>query len=577
MRPDRSITARRLVAAALLLCGALASCKRDRALHSTPPVETAPVSAPARADLKLVVLVVVDQLPSWTFTRDAHHLEGGLARLLRESVYFPVAEYPYASTYTAPGHAAIGTGAPPSASGILANGWFRREDGSYLGATDDPEHPVFVIGEDPEGHLARDAAEGGSPATLRVEGIADALAREHPEARTVSVSLKQRAAILMTGRRPHLAVWYEPRQEAMTTSRFYADEPPAWLEALARDKPVSDRIAEKWDVEDHDFLEGHTEGEDDSPGEGENLGFDTCFPHTLGECEWPAKAIRATPAGVELLFDTARAALEAEELGKRGVTDLLAISVSSHDYAGHYWGQESWERFDILRRTDRALGELLSDLDRRFGADGYAVVVTSDHGAVPMIERSARTGYPARRVTYRSLLDAAQKGMEQHLGPGRWVLGYAANSIYLSPTFRQAPEDKRRAALDAAAAALRAVPGVGFAAPTDRVAGDCDRHRELLPRLVCASAHPEASGEIVLVPDRYSLFIEARFRTGTGHGTPSPECREVPLLVKRPGVEPRRASERVSVLQVAPTLAELLGVAPPKAATEEALPLRPER
>ena len=67
---------------------------------------------------KLVVLIVVDQLPTWTFERRKPLFTHGFTRLLREGVYWPSTEYPYANTYTAPGHAAIATGAPPRVSGV---------------------------------------------------------------------------------------------------------------------------------------------------------------------------------------------------------------------------------------------------------------------------------------------------------------------------------------------------------------------------------------------------------------------------------------------------------------------------
>ena len=105
--------------------------------------------------------------------------------------------------------------------------------------------------------------------------------------------------------------------------------------------------------------------------------------------------------GTDLLFDTAEAALTGERLGVDEVPDLLAISVSSHDLAGHAWGQESWERLDLLLRLDRRIGEFLDRLDRTIGSDRYAVVLTSDHGGVPMVERTRerrRGGHRDRSV-----------------------------------------------------------------------------------------------------------------------------------------------------------------------------------
>ena len=40
---------------------------------------------------------------------------------------FPNARYRYGSTFTGPGHASIGTGRPPTESGIVGNTWFERD------------------------------------------------------------------------------------------------------------------------------------------------------------------------------------------------------------------------------------------------------------------------------------------------------------------------------------------------------------------------------------------------------------------------------------------------------------------
>jgi phosphoglycerol transferase MdoB-like AlkP superfamily enzyme len=58
---------------------------------------------------------------------------------------------------------------------------------------------------------------------------------------------------------------------------------------------------------------------------------------------------------------------------------------------------------------------------------------------------------------------------------------------------------------------------------------------------------------------------------GTGHGTPYAYDREVPVLIGGPGVAHVRRAEPVDQLQVAPTLAALLGIDPPPAAARPSL------
>src|SRR5687768_2642690 len=90
-------------------------------------------SPPHGSGLRLVVLLVIDQLPSWSFDAALPSLDGGLARLVERGVHYPRAELPFANTFTAAGHAAIATGAPPSVTGILANEWHRSSGDRALG------------------------------------------------------------------------------------------------------------------------------------------------------------------------------------------------------------------------------------------------------------------------------------------------------------------------------------------------------------------------------------------------------------------------------------------------------------
>src|SRR5690606_26721496 len=107
----------------------------------------------------------------------------------------------------------------------------------------------------------------------------------------------------------------------------------------------------------------------DHPGEDGEYGLGGTFPYRASRSDRPAAALRSMPSGDDILIEAALAAVVAEELGADDVPDLLALSFSAHDYAGHNWGQESWERLDLFLRLDAALGRLMDELDRRVGAD----------------------------------------------------------------------------------------------------------------------------------------------------------------------------------------------------------------
>ena len=549
-----------LVATLAIACGA-APCACHR---SAPPAEPAPAFAsteasspppPTRPRPALVLVLVIDQLPWWSFEAARPHLAGGLRRLIDEGVLLQ-GEYPYASTLTAPGHATLGTGTPPAASGIFSNRRFDRQRGRVVEAVEDPDAPLLVIDPDvpPQGNDS-----GASSLQLQVEGIADVLrASTAGRAKSVAISFKDRGAILLLGKRPDLAVWYDPRQAAMTTSRFYTATPPTWLRALAEQEPAAKRAAWTWDPSDTERLARASGQPDDAGGEDQAFGFDHVFPHPLHP-EHAAKALGLTPAGDALLLQTARAALEAEGLGDDDVPDVLGISFSSHDKAGHLWGQESWERWDVLFRLDEALGAFFEMLDDRYGSEGWALVLTSDHGAAPRVELDPEH---RSRLPGRELAQQVQDAARRVLGSGTWVAHAEGSMLWLSDDFFARPPAERARAKKAMLAVAEAMDGIEGAFDAEAISGNC-KSRSGLEALVCWSLPDAVGPDLVFVPHYGSVI--SFWNGGTSHGSPHEYDRQVPVILRTPGFEVVSGDEPVDMLRIAATITSLLGVSAPPA------------
>lgn len=510
---------------------------------------------------KIVVLLVIDQLPTWAFERDRSLYRGGLARLLRDGAYAN-GELAHANTFTASGHASIGTGAPPSVHGIVGNQWYRRTEGVTRPAEHDADAPTFSVLE--PGKVIDDF---GSSHMLRVEGIVDVLRRESPKARSITVALKTRAATLMAGKAPEMAIWFEVLAGGMTTSKAYADAPPAWLLDLARAKPASRFVGQTWTPLDAELLARHTKVPDDGPGEGDVHGLGTKFPHPIGDLE----ALAPTPFGDQIVLDGALAAIDAMHLGEDEIPDLLAVSFNSHDYCGHTWGPDSWEILDLTLRLDSGLGELFAALDRKVGKTGWAIVMTSDHGATPLIERGGTEG--ARRITPKEIEVAVDKAISTLLArPGPWVATVTSNQLYFTPKLSELGEDERRSSELMAVGVIGRIQGIQTVFRAQDVDGGCAK-RTGLERAVCFANVPGESGDLFIVPRRGWVISE--YATGTQHDGPNDDNRQVPIIVMAPGIAPQISTG--SQLQVAPTVAALLGISPPAAATEKPLFVQPAR
>lgn len=521
-----------------------------------------PAPSGKRTKPKLVVLIVIDQWPSWVFAKQRALFKGGIGRLLREGGVVAEGELPYASTFTAPGHAALATGAAPRDSGIVSNAWYRRDEGRTRPAEYDPDAPLFSVGEPLNGAKPDD---GASAKALRVDGIAEALrAGTNGAGRSVAIALKARSAVFIAGRKPDVAVWYDAGAGGMTTSRAYAHAVPSWLVQFARDVPTSRFFSSVWDARDPALYAEATGIADDSPGEGSEHGLGAAFPHLLANTERPERAIVETPFADRLVSRTVAVALDAIELGRDDVPDFLAISYSAHDYAGHNWGPDSWEVLDNTLRLDEELGQIFNALDARVGADNWAVIVTSDHGATPLIERARIRS--ARRILPGEITQRAETAIAEVLGGGPWVVQEISSNVYMTPKFASLPEAQKTEAIDAAVKAISAVPGVAVAGRTDRFSSRCTIEKDLY-RAICLGNVPGEGGELYVYPTAGSMISD--YKSGTAHDAPFDDNRRVPILVKAPGLKPQASTG--NVLQVAPTITALLGVNPPAAARERPL------
>lgn len=261
------------------------------------------------------------------------------------------------ATETGPGHATLSTGAEPWVHGICANDWFVGNESTYC--VSDENAPV--LGAPQIGRSAR---------FLEAPTLGDTLKTGSPGSKVISISLKDRAAILMGGPSADVALWYEPELGRFTTSKAYGEAVPAWATRLAA---APERAFETgtWSPLPKGVA---LKTVDARAGEASPDGFGTVFPHDLRgvKSQKRAKAYRYTPHAMTDTFALAIAALDGEQLGRRESPDLLWVSISSTDCAGHAWGPGTTEKLDLLQRTSQALRAFTKLLDEKLGRDGGA-------------------------------------------------------------------------------------------------------------------------------------------------------------------------------------------------------------
>jgi hypothetical protein len=560
--------------------------------ESPPPSEPPPQDATP----KLVVLMVFDQMRGDYLARWAEVFgPGGFERMKKGGIWFSECRVPYLCTLTAPGHASLSTGAPPSVHGIVGNEWYDRKSHAEVYCCQ-PNRVYELVPPVPEanrGKLTRGSASGFSPEKLLAPTVADSLnGATEGKARVFALSVKDRTAVVMGGQKPTGAYCFDTRDGKFHTSAFYGrDAAHPWVTELNNSKLADSWFDRKWERLRTDLDYAKFSGPDDVAAEAPGLnGQGRTFPHPYkGKLGAPAKpyydALEASPAGNELLLELAKKCVAAEKLGRSEVPDLLCVSFSSNDLVGHLYGPDSQEVLDMTLRADRLVSDFLRFLDSEVGRDRYAVVLSADHGSCPMPELAGtKAKYPAaQRVAPAELekgLEAALTGIygAEPAGPTKWVEYFDENVcpwVYLN---HQAIEARKLKAEDVAVAARDWLAGRGFmetAFTRQELEGGSAKDKPFGTAAILAYRR-DRSGDAVAIPKAGVLVT--RYKTGTTHGSPWPYDAHVPFLVYGAGVPALgKRPEKVSSLCVAPTLAWALGVpAPEKAALPrpEAIPTK---
>jgi arylsulfatase A-like enzyme len=302
------------------------------------------------------------------------------------------------------------------------------------------------------------------------------------------------------------------------------------------------------------------------------------FPYTLngGEEKPGAKfynQFEASPFANDHLVNFAKAAIESEQLGADDTPDLLTISFSSNDLVGHSFGPYSQEVQDITLRTDRALAELFSYLDRKIGFDHVLVALTADHGVAPVPEQVRALGYGGR-VEAKQATDAVTAALNQRYGDDKWILTFVNGNIY----FDESVISRRKLDLEevetVASQAVMKIHGIAAAVTgTQIMAGR-------LPNTPIAASiangyFPTRNGNLIIVPRPFYLFGEGVTAT---HGTPYSYDTHVPVILFGPGVTAGRYPGVTSPADIAPTLSWMLRVEKPSNAVGRILTeaLRPQ-
>ncbi|HYK55280.1 MAG TPA: alkaline phosphatase PafA [Flavisolibacter sp.] len=502
---------------------------------------------------KLVVGMVVDQM-RWDYLYRYYdrYTNDGFKRLLREGFSCENTFIPYLPTHTAPGHTCVYTGSVPALHGIMGNNWYDEAQKKTVYCTDDST--VQTVG-------STSVAGKMSPRNMWANTVTDELRlATNFQSKTIAIALKDRGAILPGGHMANAAYWFDNATGGWISSTFYMQDLPAWVKKFNNRKLPDTYLSQNWNTLFP--IETYKQSTADSNAYEGKLGTeDFTFPHTTASITSNKyESFRTTPSGNTYTFEMAKAALEAEQLGKRGVTDFLALSFSSPDYIGHTFGPNSIEVEDTYLRLDRELAGFLKHLDATIGKGQYLVFLTADHGAAHnatfLRDNKISVGSFDEAKVRRELNDSLQK----YFGSKNLIGRYTNYQYFLDDSVVAQNNINRKKLKEYIICVLAKQPAEYTAVDI------ADISASSLPvdlKVVLSNSfNAKLSGDIQVIFKPSGIDS---WRVGATHGLWNPYDSHIPLLWFGWKIKPGKSHREVYMTDIAPTVSALLHIQMPNA------------
>jgi Type I phosphodiesterase / nucleotide pyrophosphatase len=457
---------------------------------------------------KLLVQVVLEQFrPDYLDSAWGLFGQGGFRRLLEKGAYFPNCRHA-ASTFSASTLATLATGAWPSEHGIVADSWY-----------DDASKKLAPANE--ESLLATTlAAQVTARSGTRVFVISDSGAH----------------AGLFAGTPDARLFWMNDGGQFATRG-----EMPEWLAAYnSRNSPEALHNA-KWLA---------TGAKPDAPAL-RVLTYDQNHPGGF------TALYKSSPFAQAAGFDLLGECLQREQLGQTEAFDFVCVLSSATAALGYETGAQTPLMQQMVLQLDSRLEAILGDLAKALGENGFTLALSGAHGAPaqPTAETRARMA-----VNGESVAQAVAGALAANSFGA--VRKYVYPFLYLDTAGWRDPEAVRlaaaRAALNHAAVANYYTGG-----------GACSTHDEWRRRF-SNSFHAKRSGDVMLSyrPEYVEDFGQGR---GISYGSLYDYDTRVPLCFYGPQFRAGVHESTVESIDIAPTLARVMGVAVPSSSTGRVL------
>ena len=483
---------------------------------------------------KLIVVIIIDQFRGDYLERYHDQFgDSGFRLLVDHGAYFPDCNYNYANTRTAPGHASLLTGAYSNGHGIISNEWWDEKKKRMVTSVEDDATKFVGINSD---------QAAASPHNLLADTLGDELKlATQGKARVFGVSVKDRGAVLPAGFAGDAAYWIEPKTGQWVTSTYYRSDLPRWVQDFNSSRPQK-----YWDRDWKDAQgtllasTAHRKGRN---------GADASFYEVIG----------STSFGNEYELEFAKELIVYENVGRGPATDLVTVSLSPVDILGHQVGPDSPALQQMILDLDRQLADFFNFLGHQIGLADVWIALSADHGVSSLPDTVKGLRIPANN------LDGSKVEAQINAAiTGKFFAGHSGTYVKVDYPLAWLDTDAFTAAhvkerdVEVAVGEAMKLAGVREYFTKSQLAQSDVPHTAWGQKFL-NSYSPVGGWYVMGVPPIYTVGPAK----GTDHASPYTYDTHVPLAFYGLAFQPGTYRTSVEPIDMAPTLASLLGINAP--------------
>jgi hypothetical protein len=491
---------------------------------------------------KLVVVIVIDQFRGDYLERYRDQFgDGGFRIFLDRGAYFTDCNYDYANTRTGPGHATLFAGSYTSGHGILSNEWWDPQRKKMVTSVE--EEKTKLVG-------VNNTGPGASPHNLLSDTLGDELKlATGGKARVFAISLKDRAAVLPAGFSGDGAYWIDGESGAWITSTYYRQVLPEWVQNFNGSHRTDKYWNREWKDRDGTVLASTAPR---AGKEGAPAGF--------------YEVVGATPFANDYQLEFAKETVLYEKLGTGPATDLLVVSLSANDILGHRVGPDSPLARSMTLELDRQLADFFTFLGHQVGLANVWIALSADHGIAPLPDFAKTLRLPAANRDSKDVQNQINDRLsKKYAKKADYVRELDFPLAWLAEDAFAAAGRKESDAEADAGEAMRQTGFLGYFTKSQLSRGEIPNTE--LGRRYGHSYSPVGGWYVLGVPSPFVVGVTK----GTDHATPFSYDTHVPLAFYGLAFQPGTYRTHAEPVDLAVTLASLLGINAPAQATGRVL------